>query len=288
MAGWYRGDVRRLNDLLFLVRSEGFSPNSETRQQVGRLLRLRPIQVNLPGALATQGPVRVGGSSDIDGYDNNPDSWSDCPATGSPLPGIVMPDTSDLTRSGCVNWNCVTGDPRIEEDPTMTSEELMTFGDLSFDELEQLATIRLTTNGNTIRPQPSLRADNTCNRDDNLNWGDPLHPAAPCGGHFPIIWIEGNVHINGVQGQGVLIVDGDLRVDGNFEFVGPVIVSGHLSTHGTGGHFQGGVIAGNADLEETEVLGNAVVEYSSCAIARALQNTAPAALLRDRSWVNLY
>jgi hypothetical protein len=33
-TGWYRGTVRRLNDLLFLARSEGFSRDSTARQQV--------------------------------------------------------------------------------------------------------------------------------------------------------------------------------------------------------------------------------------------------------------
>ena len=94
--------------------------------------------------------------------------------------------------------------------------------------------------------------------------------------------------INGVQGQGVLLVNGNLNVQGGFEFYGPVLVKGTLSTQGTGGHFQGGVIAANVNLDQNTVLGNAVINYSSCALAKALQNSAPAAPLRSRSWANLY
>ena len=74
----------------------------------------------------------------------------------------------------------------------------------------------------------------------------------------------------------------------NFEFFGPVIVRGRLKTQGTGGHFTGGVIAANVDLDQNSILGDAVISYSSCAVVRALRNSAPAALFRERSWANLY
>jgi hypothetical protein len=120
------------------------------------------------------------------------------------------------------------------------------------------------------------------------NWGDPLDPTGPCGNYFPIIYSENTLRINGDRGQGVLIVNGDLEVQGNFEFFGPVIVKGHLKTTGTGGHFNGGVIAANVDLEQNTVLGNAVVNFSSCALLKALNGSASAALLQERSWVNLF
>jgi hypothetical protein len=91
-----------------------------------------------------------------------------------------------------------------------------------------------------------------------------------------------------VQGQGVLIVDGNLDVQGGFDFFGPVIVRGALGTKGTGGHFNGGVIAANVNLEQNDVLGDAVINFSSCALIKALQGSAPGFLLRERSWANLY
>ncbi|NIR43501.1 MAG: hypothetical protein GWN83_05775, partial [Gemmatimonadetes bacterium] len=54
-AGWYRGSIHRLNTVLFLVRAEGFSMGDEARQQVGRLVRLAPIELNINAALKTQG-----------------------------------------------------------------------------------------------------------------------------------------------------------------------------------------------------------------------------------------
>jgi len=89
------------------------------------------------------------------------------------------------------------------------------------------------------------------------------------------------------RGQGILIVNGKLDVQGGFEFYGPVIVRGALDTQGTGGHFNGGVIAANVDLDQSSVLGDAMVTYSSCAVARAVNGAASGAKLKERSWVNL-
>jgi hypothetical protein len=284
-SGWYRGNVRRLNNLLFLVRSEGFSGDSTSRQQTGMLLRLRPVEIDITAALKTQGQVKVGGSSLTSGYDSLPPGWVGCPPLEPPLPGIQMPDSSVLTTSGCASLDCVEGNPKVDEDPTINDSTLTTFGDATFDEWEAYATKRIT--GGTRKIEPSLTGL-ACNTADPNNWGSPLSPLLPCGGYFPVVWVDGNLTINGVQGQGVLLVNGDLDVQGGFEFYGPVLVKGKLSTQGTGGHFNGGVVAANVDLEQNTVLGNAVINYSSCAIAKALQNSAPAAPLRSRSWANLY
>jgi hypothetical protein len=284
-SGWYRGNVRRLNTLLFLARSEGFSTDSTSRQQIGMLLRLRPVELDITAALKTQGEVKVGGSSFTDGNDNLPAGWTDCPALEPALPGIQLPDSSDLSTSGCGGLSCVAGDPKVEEDSTINDSTLTTFGDATFDDWRSLATKVIT--GGTRKIEPSLTGG-ACNKGDPNNWGSPLAPTDACGGYFPIVWVEGNLNINGVQGQGVLLVNGDLDVQGGFEFFGPVLVKGRLSTQGTGGHFNGGVIAANVDLEQNTVLGNAVISYSSCALAKALTNSAPAAPLRSRSWANLY
>ncbi len=283
--GWYRGEVRRLNNMLFLVRSEGFSADSMSRQQVGLLIRLRPIEITIAAALQTQGDLKIGGSSFISGYDVAPTGWSNCPALESPLPGISMDDSSGIETPGCNDLSCVTGDPKILEDSTISDSSLSTFGDVTFDGLRDLASKIVL--GGALKIEPSI-VGGACATGSVTNWGSPLDPTGPCGSYFQVVWSEGDLKITGVQGQGVLIVNGDLSVQGNFEFFGPVIIKGTLSTKGTGGHFNGGVIAANVELEQNDVLGNAVINYSSCAILRVLNASASGALLRERSWINLY
>lgn len=284
-SGWYRGNVRRLNDLLFLLRSEGFSTDSTARQHLGLLVRLRPIEIDIGAALKTQGATKIGGSSYIDGNDHLPPGWTGCPALEPPLPGILLPDSTDITTAGCGGLVCVAGAPKVLENPAINTDSLTTFGDADIDDLRALATKIIPGGNRKIEPSVS---GGVCNKADLNNWGSPLDPTGACGGYFPIVWSDGDLNINQVQGQGVLIVDGDLAVQGGFEFYGPVIVKGSLKTMGTGGHFNGGVIAANISLEQNDILGNAVISYSSCAVMRALRNTAAAAPLRSRSWANLY
>jgi hypothetical protein len=285
-SGWYRGAVRRLSTLLFLIRSEGFSPDSTGRQHVGLLVRLRPIEVRIRAALETTGPTDVEGSAAVDGNDNLPFGWAGCPPPGPPLAGLRVPDVALVTTSGgCSGLSCVSGSPHLAADSAVTVAALMRFGDVDFDALRGLAT--KVVPGGTRRIEPSVSAGDCASGDPN-NWGSPLQPTGACGGYFPIVWVEGDIDISGAQGQGVLVVNGDLTVQGNFEFYGPVIIRGRVRTVGTGGHFTGGMVAAGRGLAPNELHGNGAVRYSSCALERARTRSAGATLLRERSWVNLY
>ncbi|MEX0691140.1 MAG: hypothetical protein WD043_04800 [Gemmatimonadales bacterium] len=284
-TGWYRGSIRRLSQMMFLVRSEGFNRDSSSRQQVGMLARLRLIEIDIQGALTTQGDTKIGGSSFISGHDTPPGAWTGCPATTDALAGIRINPGASITTSGCNNLDCVTGDPQVEYDSEVTEESMTTFGDLTFDELRALASFEMT--GGTYKIEPVVN-NGRCQTETLTNWGDPIDPTSPCNDYFPIIWVNGDLNINQLMGQGVLIVDGDLSVQGGFQFYGPVIVRGFLKTTGTGGHFNGGVVAANVALEQNTVLGDAVINYSSCALIRALTASASADLLQERSWINLY
>lgn len=283
-AGWYRGNVMRLNDMLFIVRTEGFSPDSQTRHYTGLLVRLRPLEVNIEAALKTQGSLKIGGSSYINGHDTPPSGWA-CGATEPSEPGILINDASQIQTTACSGFSCVDGDPPVAEDPGITEEELTTFGDMTFDDLASMANKVLY--GGTWRIEPTV-VGGSCATGAPDNWGNPDDPTGPCGSYFPIVYSKGNLNVNGNLGQGVLLVDGNLLVQGGFRFFGPVIVKGTLKTQGTGGHFNGGVIAANVDLDQSTVLGDAVVNFSSCAILKALRATASGALMQERSWVTLY
>jgi hypothetical protein len=150
------------------------------------------------------------------------------------------------------------------------------------------ATIKLPS-GN-YKTQPSFTGG-ACNKADLQNWGDGLNPSSACGSYFPIIYISGDATLNGVQGQGVLLVDGTLSVQGSYEFYGIAIMQGDLKTSGGGSteaHFWGGTLAKNADLSVQNLSGNATLNYSSCALTKALQATAMPAMMRSRGWTQLF
>jgi hypothetical protein len=283
-AGWYRGSVMRLNDMMFLVRSEGFSPDSAARHHVGLMARLLPIEVDVNAAFTTQGQTTVRGNSVIDGNDREPTGWGGCPVLLPTAPGIRIGDDADVTEEGASHD--VYGSPPILEDTTVTAKSLLTFGDQTIEDLKQAAT-KILPPGTYTGILPSM-AGGACNTSDTHNWGDPWNPGDPCGSYFPVVYVKGDMTVKGKRGQGVLIVDGNLTVQGNFEFVGLVIVTGALATSGTGQKYTGAVIAANQYGEKNDIAGDAQFLYSNCAVLRALLQSAPARMLRERGWVSLF
>ena len=131
-----------------------------------------------------------------------------------------------------------------------------------------------------------------CDTSLESNWGAPTVSTSPCFNYFPIVYHYGDLSISGSgEGQGILLVEGNLDVQGRIDFYGPVIVTGGVNVRGTGSDdvkFYGGILAQNVTLDDSRLTGNATVNYSSCAIKRALQGSAIPTPLKERSWVQLY
>jgi hypothetical protein len=291
-GGSYAGYIRRLSTELFLIRVTGTDPTGSSSRTLASMTRLQYIDMDFRAGLTTRGSLRVGGASFIDGRDATVSGWG-CPTTGlDTMPGVLTRDSTSITTSGCNNYNCIAGDPKIEQDGTINDSTFFQYGDLDWDALTAMAT--KIYNGNTgplngVAPIGSSTTCTTSTTSSNDNWGEPSRPAtvAGCVNYFPIIYVSGNLKVTGGRGQGILLVEGDLSVQGGFEFYGPVIVRGKLETQGTGGHFNGGVMAANVDLESSEVLGNALITYSSCAITRALSMNSPGRLIGSRGWMEI-
>ena len=292
-SGWYRGHVYRLDDLLYLVASEGFSPDSQARQRVGVLARLRPIEVDIRAGLETQGVVDLDGQGIISGADAIPPNWTGCTAPTDTLAAIRINDPTGVTESPN---NKITLEGGVEGDASIDSTSLLTFGDATFDDLRLMATKILTIANFGNQVQPSATGG-VCNTSLQTNWGEPgiAVPGSPlvsaCASYFPILYSPGDLTVNGNKGQGVLIVNGNLNVQGAMQFNGPVIVRGTVTISGAGGNpanFYGGIIAANVVVEDNSLSGNANINFSRCAIDRAMAGGAVAWPVQERSWVNLY
>jgi hypothetical protein len=268
---------------------------SGATRRVGLLARIITAELYPPAALTTVGDLSFGGSAIVDGRDTNPAAWAGlCLEPKEDKPGIMIDDSSAINYNGNENNiinNQLFGVPKILEQPDMTSEDLLVFGDMTFDELAAEANIVLTS---AVSVAPAV-VNGQCNTAVLSNWGAPLLPTSPCFNYLPIILLKGentNFHFTQGIGQGVLLVEGDIQVTGQFEFYGPVIVKGSLITTGGGGgkHFYGGVIAANVSLDDQKVLGTADILYSSCAVTRALIGNGALHRVRalgSRSWVDL-
>ncbi len=281
--GSYEGVVHRLNNDLFLVDVTGRDKAGRTRQRVGHFVKLSLLDMDIEAALTTRGPTRIGGSAELDGNDTPPSGWGACGSLDSTNAGLRLPTADDLeTNGGCSGGSCIDGNPPVDADSTMSDSTFFQFGDMDWAGLTGMAGTVLPPGNYKINP---VITAGSCDLSDATNWGDPITPSSPCFDHFPIVYATGDMTINGDFGQGILLVEGDLSVQGGFQFYGITIVKGRLKTTGTGGHFNGAVMAANVDLDDITVLGDALVQFSSCAVERALIAASPGTPLRSRGWL---
>lgn len=297
-TGRYYGSVYRLNNNLFLIDVTGRDNSSGTlgqgigagaRDRLGVLVKIQPINFGVSASLMTRGNVNLQGNAQVDGHDNNPvtggtDSvWNSC-TTGSALAGVSTSSSSTVTTGGN---GSVDGVPPVNHDTAITSKFATV--DSLYSALAARASIVLS--GGNYKTDPSFTASGACNTADQFNWGDGIS-SSNCSSYFPIIHITGDVTLNGDQGQGILLVDGNISVQGSYQFFGITIAQGSIGSAGggsTAAHFYGATMAQNVDLSTTNTLtGKATLLYSSCAINTVINNVAVTSLLKSRSWVQLY
>lgn len=293
-TGSYYGYSYKLGSNIFLIditgrdRASAAGPvagGGGARQRIGLITRIAPIDFGIHASLTTQGGVSLTGNANVNGADQNPDGWVSCDPPGPTQPGI-RDNGSNVSTSG--NGQ-VQGNPPVLNDPGINNNSFTQFGGTTYDQLASRATIVLPS-GN-YQTQPAVDGAGGCDKTVLTNWGDGLNPLSACGSYFPIIHIVGSATLNGDQGQGILMVDGDLNVQGSYQFFGITIVQGDLKTSGGGStdaHFWGGVMAKNADLGTQSLSGKATLNYSSCSILSALQGTSAISMMRQRGWVQLY
>jgi hypothetical protein len=79
----------------------------------------------------------------------------------------------------------------------------------------------------------------------------------------------------GTQGCGILLVDGDLEINGGFSWYGPVLVTGSVTYAGGGNkNISGALLAGDsltAHIETNDIGGNATILNCSAAIRNSTQ-----------------
>jgi hypothetical protein len=275
------------------AQTRGNSVQYGARRRFGGLLRLNAPDIPFMAALTGRGKVKVGGSALVDGNDHDLGSAYNCPPKGPNLAGVAMSDTtSGLTLPGCdVAKNCVNGTPKFLQ--TLAAADTATYfsyGNSSYAALAAAAN-KVIAGGITLATIAPSVVNGKCQTDLANNWGDAgrVVPAGACEGYLPLIHVTGDLKVTGGQGQGILLVDGDLEMSGQFYFVGVVIVRGTIRSTGTGSHIWGGVMAANVDLDgDQTVLGNSYIYYSSCAINMVTLGSAVPKLAKGRAWVNIY
>ena len=290
--GEWTAVVRRLGEKLYLASvestvTEGGDLLSGASRQVGLFVQHMSADISPSAALTARGSTIVGGNGEVHGADVSPTEWGGmCTGPLSDHPGILTDDSMNVSTRGA---GVITGVPTIAQDTTISDETFTTFGSATWDDLVAMADKHLPAG--TINQVGPVEAGGVCDVNQPLNWGDPLGPTNPCGDYFPIVHINGTAQMQaGGVGQGILLVEGDLDLRGNFRFFGMILVKGNMGTQGSGNRIWGGVMASNAEIDAQSITGGSEIQYSSCVIDRTMDNIAGldwARPLSERGWVDL-
>jgi hypothetical protein len=296
--------MTRLRFNMFWVASTGrigSNQSDDARRRTGMLIRLDTPEIPFPGAFSGAKSSSLAGNFAASGNDSIPAGWTDCPPAGPQRAGIASTVASNVSGAGgCGGFACVTGNPKVLADPSVadTTQVLDMWADLVSQ-----ANITMTLNSSTTvnGMAPAYNGDGSCNLTVNTNWGDPARNATPgkCEDYFPIIYLKSTTKgaagptttLSTGVGQGILLVDGNLAMAGNINWVGPIIVRGNVALSGNGNKTVGGIQALNQGCTAATcntLSGTSNATYSSCTISKILSLKSKPALASKRAWSDMY
>jgi type II secretory pathway pseudopilin PulG len=272
-------------------------------RRIGITARFARPRLTLVAALAARGLVQVTSSAFVSGVDATPAAWTSdslCApgALAAQLAGstdtvgaIASPDTTRICDGTCAGGggpgSRLAGAPqRLELLSLADTVPFRVFGAERWGSLAALADV-VPPPGSTVSPSPVVTGL-TCDPSAPGNWGDPRRLGV-CADYFPVIWAPGDLSIAGGQGQGILLVEGDLTIVGPVTFAGVVLVRGRLRATGGPTLLTGAVLVESPDpVGAATIDGATSIVYSRCAVGEALA-AAPALLpIARRGWVQLF
>jgi hypothetical protein len=298
VTGYNTGDdtaavyITRLTPTTFWVTSAGTAnvpqPALRATRTVSAVVRLAYPDIATRGAIVTAGNINVTGSSVITGANTSPADWSCDDFTGEDVPAIVAPPSATVNYK---EGNILSEPAVVRDDVAADSNTYIVYGSETWNSLVANADLTLPP-GTFTGAQPSLDEDDKCARVDT-NWGEPLRDAGSvteCYTRFPIIYVNGDFHMAGGRGQGILLVNGDFRINSGAQFYGLVIARDDILKANGDADIYGSVMSRNANLSDDNsvVNGNIDIRYSRCAVENALRGSAILVRVNDRSWAQLY
>lgn len=284
--------ITRTNGYTYWLVSEGIaSPGTsqETRRRTSMVMRLAYPAVKVGGAVTLAGGGTVKGSAQVSGLNANPTGWNCADYPGRDTTGVAYAPGTTLSIQKASN---VIGTPQAYADPNAGVDgNYIKYGDESWNTLVKNADV--TINTGSASPTP-LDSAGTCKK-SITNWGEDWRsPTAgtvtSCTNYFPIVYSSTDLAINQGRGQGILLVEGSLTVNGRFEWDGLIIVKDDINKGNGTPIITGAVMARNANIADgsTDILGNATFQYSKCALESAMRGSARLLPARGRAWAEMW
>ncbi len=242
---------------LYLVKSYGFTADGGNKI-IEVELKKGPTY-DPPGALYSEMPIKVNGNS---AYINGNDG---CGTNNKP--GIIT--TATITESGNPT---IDGSPPEVTPSSSPSAKNLPLQEM-IDYLKADANFSYSHNGDTTLTGVSN------------NWGNPTNNGTTVpitySGPMSIVYfnMQGNHKLKlagDSHGAGILLVNGNLEVNGGFTWYGVIIVSGELKFTGGGDkNVTGGILTGESVNGEVDIGENTGIIYCS-SLRDKLKNIVPA------------
>ncbi len=277
------GDMRPV----WLLTSLAVTPGGSRRMTQMEVALTPPISVN--ATIATSGTIKLTGKVTVNGNDDcTTDKSKKSVYSGACVPGstgcqpaitnLVPPDqlTGNNGQTGVTIYNPTGG-------VLMNGSTGQGPWPYKVDQL--INTYKQIAQSATASPwfYPAGGCSSTC-KVQNETFGifptnSTSNPIASAGTPA-IVYVPGNLKLDSPKatGDGLLIVDGDLTVDGGLEYYGLILVKGQI--HFTGGSSQGvnlfgAILAGDRASAADTVGGSFSFRYSSCALSQTAPQTPP-------------
>jgi hypothetical protein len=271
-------------------------------RRLNAIVRIVTPEFKIMGAITARGATNVSGATKISGSDTVPGGW-DCPPGGNPGAGLVINDSATNYQPGGVNYS-ISGSPAVKDSTDLVRKDstFTHFGGISYDSLAKLANKVKTSSASAfsqIGPRYTDIAQTICDIGHGDNWGDTslVDPKTACDGYFPIVHLKGATNtytLNGDGGgQGILLVDGNLAIAGQFQWRGLILVKGYVDVTGNSGGGKAGtkVVGAIAAMNQNGVTnrfaGASSVTFSRCVLNQVSARLSNAAPLKDRGWADI-
>ena len=276
--------VMRVTDDVYSVTAvsrSGVGTSAEARRRHSLLVRILRPTLGLRAAIVSRGDVVIAREAIPAGEDRAPPGWDACPTTDSTTASSILVAEGRTARDAD---GLPIADVQVDSLASAPSTyELL--GQVSTAFLAERSDVALRA-GSMVSPRP---VEDKCGPGiDIASWGEPSRTLGVprCQGYFPVIHSTGDIVVTAGRGQGLLLVDGRLRIEGPFVFAGVVLAGGGVETSGVGVTIYGTVLSGGASGVRWAATGG--VQRSSCAVSRALAAAARPVPVRRRGWSDLY
>lgn len=275
--------VLRLDATTFLVTSVGRASMGNgalsAERTVSQVVRQNSVTVTAASSITMRQRLDLRGSYTISGINTRPPGWSsgECPALTPSVPALTFNTAAP---------------PTIQKAQNVINGTLATTAAASDDTYDTLwnSFVGLTNITLSSDPNPFPVGSVTSCTGSSTNWGEPWRggtSVAGCQSRYQVIRLTGNRQLNSGRGQGVLLVDGSLRINGSFNFVGIIMVRDNFDLSGIA-NIHGAVYVKGENGAQSRIIGNGEMTYSSCAVTNVTSALGGIMRVSQRPWAGLY